>query len=245
MQCVILAGGLGTRLWPVTKTIPKALIPIRGRPFADYQLAWLARQQVTEVVYCVGFLGEQIRSHVGNGSAFGLRVHYVDEGSDPRGTAGALRLAFDAGLLAEVFFVLYGDSFLPIEYVPVLAAYQASGCPALMTVMRNQDRWDRSNVIFTPPNITLYDKTCDEATRARMAYIDYGLSVISRDVIADNIRGGGEVDLADVFKQLSLAGKLAGFEVTQRFFEVGSAEGIADFSQYAAASGLCSGNNPL
>jgi MurNAc alpha-1-phosphate uridylyltransferase len=236
MQCVILAGGLGTRLWPVTKTIPKALIPINGRPFADYQLAWLARQQVTDVVYCVGFLGEQIRSHVASGSAFGLTVRYADEGSNRKGTAGALRLALDAGLLAEAFFVLYGDSFLPIEFAPVFAAFQASGRPALMTVMRNQDRWDRSNIIFTPPLVTLYDKGCDEATRARMAYIDYGLSVVSRDLIAKHVASGTTADLADVFRRLSIAGEIAGFETTQRFFEVGSQQGIADFGRYLTSS---------
>ena len=238
MQCVILAGGLGTRLWPVTKMIPKTLIPIHGRPFADYQLAWLARQRVTEVVYCVGFLGEQIRSHVGEGSAFGLTVRYVDEGTNLKGTAGALRLALDAGLLAETFFVLYGDSFLPIEFAPVLTAYRAYGRPALMTVMRNQDRWDRSNVIFRPPIITLYDKAGDAATRARMAYIDYGLSVISRSLIANRVSSGTVIDLADVFNRLSTEAELAGFEVFQRFFEVGSAEGIADFSRYVAEIGL-------
>jgi N-acetyl-alpha-D-muramate 1-phosphate uridylyltransferase len=239
MQCVILAGGLGTRLWPVTKTIPKALIPINGRPFADYQLALLARQQTTEVVYCVGFLGEQIRNHVGDGSAFGLKVRYIDEGDKLKGTAGALRLALDAGLLAETFFVLYGDSFLPIAFAPVLAAYHAAGRPALMTVMRNKDRWDRSNVIFTPPMVTLYDKSCDDATRARMAYIDYGLSVVSRGLIADNVPSRTTADLADVFKRLSIAGQLAGFEITQRFFEVGSPSGIADFCRHVAEFGLC------
>lgn len=234
MQCVILAGGLGTRLWPMTKTIPKALIPINGRPFADYQLAWLARQDIKEVVYCVGFLGEQIRSHVGNGDAAGLKVRYVDEGENLKGTAGALRLAHDAGLLAESFFVLYGDSYLPIQFAPVLAAYRTAGCPALMTVMRNQDRWDRSNVIFTPPTVTLYDKAADEATRARMAYIDYGLSVVSRDLIKRRVESDTKTDLADIFRRLSIAGELAGFEITQRFYEIGSESGIADFAKLMA-----------
>ena len=239
MQCVILAGGRGTRLWPLTRTIPKALVPINGRPFADYQLAWLARQSLADVVYSVGFLGEQIERHVGDGSAFGLEVRYVREGDNLMGTAGALRLALDAGLLADAFFVLYGDSFLPIAFSPVEAAYRSSGRPALMTVLRNQDKWDRSNVIFTPPMITLYDKHCtDEATRARMAFIDYGLSVISRDVIAERIRAGARSDLADLFRHLSLAGKLAGFEVSERFYEVGSTEGIAEFSRYVTESGV-------
>src|SRR5258705_5773875 len=113
MQCVILAGGLATRLWPATQTIPKLLIPINGRPFADYQLGWLARQNVTDVVYCIGYLGEQVRAAVGDGSRLGVGVRYADEGHELKGTGGALRVALDAGLLAESFFVLYGDSFLP------------------------------------------------------------------------------------------------------------------------------------
>jgi NDP-sugar pyrophosphorylase family protein len=238
MQCVILAGGLGTRLWPLTKTIPKALIPINGRPFADYQLAWLKRQKVSDVVYCIGFLGEQIRSHVGDGSAFGLTVSYADEGTSLKGTGGALRLALDRGLLDTAFLVIYGDSFLPIEFGPIFAAYRESGCLALMTVMRNQNRWDRSNVIFAPPTIVVYDKNCDEATRARMDYIDYGLSVVSRELIAHSVAPGSMADLAEIFRRLSLAGKLAGVEITQRFYEVGSASGIDDFARYVAQLGL-------
>jgi MurNAc alpha-1-phosphate uridylyltransferase len=95
------------------QTLPKALIPINGRPFADYQLTWLSRQGITDVVYCIGYLGAQIRAAIGDGSRFGLAVRYADEGDDLKGTGGALRGALDAGLLAETFFVLYGDFFLP------------------------------------------------------------------------------------------------------------------------------------
>jgi NDP-sugar pyrophosphorylase family protein len=238
MQCVILAGGLGTRLWPMTRTLPKCLIPINGRPFADYQLTWLSRQGITNVVYCIGYLGAQIRKAVGDGSRFGLTVRYADEGDDLKGTGGALRGALDAGLLAEIFFVLYGDSFLPVQFAAVLAAFQASGCRALMTVMRNENRWDRSNAVFAAPFVTVYDKQCDDATRARMNYIDYGLSILARDLIAREIRAGVKADLADLFKKMSLAGELAGFEIADRFYEVGSQSGIAEFSRFAERAGL-------
>ncbi len=238
MQCVVLAGGLATRLWPVTKQIPKALIPINGRPFADYQLAWIARQKISDVVFCVGFLGAQIRSFVGDGARWQLRVRYADEGNQLKGTGGALRIALDAGLLEDHFFVLYGDSFLPVDTAPVLEAFRACGLPALMTVMRNENQWDTSNVEFATPLVRLYDKGCDAATRARMHYIDYGLSVISRDLIGARIATGAHVDLADIFKTLSLAGELGGFEVTERFYEVGSQRGIDEFSRFAAQSGL-------
>jgi NDP-sugar pyrophosphorylase family protein len=238
MQCVILAGGPGTRLWPMTQALPKALIPINGRPFADYQLAWLSRQGITDVVYCIGYLGAQIREAVGDGSRFGLAVRYADEGDELKGTGGAVRGAFDAGLLAETFFVLYGDSFLPVQFAPVLAAFRTSGCRALMTVMRNENRWDTSNAVFAAPFVTLYDKQCDEATRARMSYIDYGLSVLARDLIAEEIPAGAKTDLADLFKRMSLAGKLAGFEIAERFYEIGSQSGIAEFSRFAERAGL-------
>jgi NDP-sugar pyrophosphorylase family protein len=238
MQCVILAGGLGTRLWPMTQALPKALIPINGRPFADYQLAWLSRQGITDVVYCIGYLGAQIREAVGDGSRFGLAVRYADEGDELKGTGGAVRGALDAGLLAETFFVLYGDSFLPVQFAPVLAAFRASGCRALMTVMRNENRWDTSNAVFAAPFVTLYDKQCDEATRARMSYIDYGLSVLARDLIAEEIPAGAKTDLADLFKRMSLAGKLAGFEIAERFYEIGSQSGIAEFRRFAERAGL-------
>ncbi len=238
MQSVILAGGLGTRLYPITHEIPKALVPIRGKPFASYQLAWLARQGVDEVVYCIGHKGRQIVDYVGDGSAWGLQVTYVDEGKDLKGTAGALRLALETTRLDDAFFVLYGDSFLPIDYPPVLAQHGHARKPALMTVLRNENRWDRSNVVYAPPLVALYDKNCDAATRATMTHIDYGLLVISRQLVAERIPAGAVVDLADVLHRLSRQGELAGYEVSQRFYEVGSLSGIDDFGHYVDQAGL-------
>ena len=238
MQSVILAGGLGTRLYPITHTIPKALVPIRGKPFASYQLAWLARQGVTDIVYCIGHKGAQIVDVVGDGSAWGLRVRYVSEGDDLKGTAGALRLALDTTHLDDAFFVLYGDSFLPIAYPPIFARYAEAAMPALMTVLRNDNRWDRSNVVYRPPVVSLYDKKCDDATRLKMTHIDYGLLVLSRKLLADRIPADTVVDLADVLHRLSREGQLAGHEVTERFYEVGSPAGIEDFSRYVDQEGL-------
>jgi MurNAc alpha-1-phosphate uridylyltransferase len=238
MQCVILAGGLGTRLGALTKTVPKALVPIRGRPFVDYQLDWLARNSVEAVVFCIGYLGAQIVEHVGDGAAFGLAASYVEDGEALRGTGGALRRALDAGALAESFLVLYGDSFLPISFARVFKCFQRSGCAALMTVMRNEGKWDRSNVVFAPPRVALYDKRAGEASRARMTHIDYGLSVLARDLIAERVPANTVSDLADLFRRLSLTGKLAGYEVAERFYEIGSVDGIADFTRYVAERGL-------
>ena len=148
VQCVILAGGLATRMRPLTDVMPKALLSVAGRPFVDHQLEHLARHGVTDVVLSIGHRGDMLRDHVGDGARFGLRVAYVDEGADLRGTAGALRLALSRGALAEAFLVTYGDAFLPIDFGAVFEAFRRAGQPALMTVFRNEGRWDTSNVVF-------------------------------------------------------------------------------------------------
>jgi NDP-sugar pyrophosphorylase family protein len=237
MQCVILAGGRATRMRPLTDTIPKALIPVAGRPFLDHQLAWLAGHGVSDVVLCVGYRGDAIRAHAGDGARHGLRVRYVDETDRLRGTAGALRLALDEGALEESFLLTYGDSFLPVDFAAVFAAFAASGKPALMTVFRNDGRWDTSNVIFDGGLVALYDK--QRATRpiSDFAYIDYGLSALSRRVIADAVPAGGVADLAPLFQALSVRGELAGLEVAQRFYEIGSPAGLEDLERWLQRPG--------
>jgi NDP-sugar pyrophosphorylase family protein len=231
MQCVILAGGRATRMRPRTETIPKALIPVAGRPFLEHQLGWLAGHGVTDVLLSIGYRGDAIRAYVaaGAGERLGLRVRFVDEGEHLRGTAGALRLALDEGALEESFLVTYGDSFLPIDFGAVFQAFVAAGRPALMTVFRNDGRWDTSNVIFNGRLVTLYDKQRATRPAADFAFIDYGLSALSRQVIAGEVPAGGSADLAALFNALSVRGELAGFEVSQRFYEIGSPAGLEDF----------------
>jgi len=233
MQCVILAGGLGTRMRPLTDVLPKTLLPVAGRPFAWHQMQWLAAQGIDDVVYCIAHQGEQIRQYWATEPAPVRSLRYVDEGTELRGTGGALRLALDERVLDESFFVLYGDSFLPVEFGPVWSAFDASGSPALMTVLKNEGRWDRSNVIFAGGRVSLYAKNADSRTQARMQYIDDGLSVLHRDVIS----GIAETifDLSAVFHHLSLEGQLAGHEVRERFYEIGSPEGLRDLERYLAS----------
>jgi NDP-sugar pyrophosphorylase family protein len=226
MQCVILAGGLGTRMRPLTDTLPKTLLPVRGRPFAWYQLDWLARHGVTEVVYCIGHQGDKIRRYWATHPSPVTSLRFVDEGEQLRGTAGALRLALAEGVLDESFFVLYGDSFLPIDFAPIWSAFESGSAPAgraqaLMTVLRNEGRWDSSNVVYSNGLVALYDK---RTTHPEMIYVDYGLSVFRRTVIEQSTA----TDLSSVFHQLSLAGDLAGYEVTERFYEIGSPQGLRD-----------------
>jgi NDP-sugar pyrophosphorylase family protein len=226
LPVAILAGGLAKRLLPVTGTIPKALVSVAGEPFLAHQLRLLRSQGIRRVVLCVGHLGEMIERDFGDGSAFGASLEYSFDGPTLLGTGGALRAALP--LLGEAFFVLYGDSYLPIDYSEVAAAWSASGQPALMTVFQNEGAWDTSNVEFKAGRIVRYDKR--ERTPA-MRHIDYGLSIFSRDVLAKK-PAGEAFDLADLQRELAAAGQLAGHEVSQRFYEIGSHAGLSELDQF-------------
>lgn len=224
MQCVILAGGLGTRMWPDARTVPKTLLPVAGRPFAGWQLSWLAAAGITSVVYSIGHLGQQIRDYVGDGSYWGVAVDYVDEGPQLRGTAGALRLAADSSVLAEDFLVLYGDSWLQVNPAAVMLAARASPMPALMTVYDNAGRWDGSNVIYAAGRVVTYRKGVADPP-PEMHWIDYGLLAFRRHLIVSAIPPHGRSDLAPLCSRLADDGRLAGYEVSERFYEIGSPTG--------------------
>jgi NDP-sugar pyrophosphorylase family protein len=218
----LLAGGLATRLRPITERIPKALIEVAGEPFIYHQLRLLRREAISRIVLCVGYLGDRIREAVGDGRAFGLDVAYSFDGERPLGTGGALRQALPQ--LAEAFFVLYGDSFLDIAYAPVLDRFRNSGKAGLMTVYRNDGRFDTSNVLYDGQNVVRYDK---RAPTPDMRYIDYGLGVLSAKTLVGHSLGTA-FDLADVYAALAAAGDLAGYEAERRFFETGSLQGLAE-----------------
>lgn len=218
----ILAGGLATRLRPITETIPKCLVQVAGAPFIAHQLRFLRRQGVDRVVLCVGHLGTMVRDYIGNGTGFDLDVAYSFDGDVLLGTGGALRRALP--LLDRTFFVLYGDTYLDIDYRAVLATFERSGMPALMTVFRNEGRWDTSNVQFDGTRVVRYDKRNPTPV---MRYIDYGLGILSAQLLLK--RPADEpFDLADIYSALSASGQLAGYEATHRFYEIGTPEALAD-----------------
>jgi NDP-sugar pyrophosphorylase family protein len=233
-QCVILAGGLGTRMWPQARSTPKTLLPVAGHPFAWWQLNWLAEAGIDSVLYCIGHLGEQVREFVGDGSAWGVGAGYVDEGEQLRGTAGALALAADQGALDEHFLVLYGDSWLEIDPADVLRAGLASGLPALMTVFENRGRWDGSNAVYADGRVLRYEKGLDPVP-PEMGWIDYGLSVFSRELIDARVPRVGPSDLAPLCTALAAAGELAGYLAANRFYEIGSPDGLRDAEALLAA----------
>jgi NDP-sugar pyrophosphorylase family protein len=225
----ILAGGLATRLRPVTEKIPKAMLEVAGRPFIEWQLDLFQAQGFTDFVICSGYLGEQIESHLGNGASRGVSIRYSPDGDKLLGTAGTLRKA--AGLLSDPCLVIYGDSYLEIDYRAVLQAFQYAGDPALMTVYQNGDRWDSSNVEFSAGRICRYDK---KLRTPAMRFIDYGLSVIAQSVLG-SVPAGEATDLADVFSRLAAEGNLAGFQAGRRFYEIGSQAGWAELDQLLAS----------
>ena len=223
---LILAGGLATRLRPITEKMPKALVELCGEPFLAHQLRLLRDNGVERVVISAAYLGEMIRDWAGDGTRFGLRIEYSFDGEVLLGTGGAVRKALP--LLGERFFVLYGDSYLPCDFRVVQRAFLDSGLLGLMTIMHNEGRWDTSNVEYAGGHIRAYDK---KVKSAAMRHIDYGLGVFSRDAFA-GIPEGAVVDLADVYRQLLRRGQLAGFEIAHRFYEIGSPEGLKDTEEY-------------
>lgn len=231
----ILAGGLGTRLRPLTERIPKSLVMVAGEPFLAHQLRLLARSGVTRLVLCTGHLGESIREFAGDGSRFGVQIQYSDDGPAPLGTAGAVRRALP--LLGTRFFVIYGDSYLPCNYRAVQQAFLRAGLPALMTVYRNEGRGDASNVEFDGRRILAYDK---KNRTPRMHYIDYGLGVFERSVF-EQLPPDGYYDLARLYQELLEKGRLAAYEVSERFYHVGAFEAIEELEAYLKRSGLQQG----
>jgi NDP-sugar pyrophosphorylase family protein len=226
LPVAILSGGLATRLRPLTETIPKALIELNGEPFIAHQLRLLSSRGIGRVVLCVGYRGEMIRDFVGDGVRFGLHVDVVFDGPVLLGTAGAIRRAVP--LLGESFFVLYGDSYLPCDYSAVCNAFLRSGKRGLMTVFRNDGQFDTSNVELHDGQILRYDK---RNCAPEMRYIDYGLGAFRADVFT-SLPDRVHYDLARIYQDLLSVGELAAFEVRERFYEIGSLQGIEEAAAY-------------
>lgn len=226
VPAALLAGGLATRLRPITETIPKAMVEVAGRPFIDHQLFLLRRNGIRRAVLCLGYLGEQIEQHLGDGAAFDMELRYSYDGDRLLGTGGALRRALP--MLGTVFWVLYGDSYMDIDYPAVLAHFTASGARGLMTVFHNENRWDKSNVVFRDGRLLCYSK---RASSSEMRHIDYGVTLLCGDVLA-SLPENEPADLADLLSDMAARGQLVGHEVTQRFYEIGSHQGLEETQKY-------------
>jgi NDP-sugar pyrophosphorylase family protein len=222
----ILAGGLGTRLGAAVRDTPKPLLDVAGDPFLIHQLRLLARRGAHSAVICVGYLGEQIEREIGQ-ERFGIRIAYSYDGPRPIGTLGAVRKAAPA--LGQRFLVLYGDTYLQLDYEAAAREWERSRLPAMMTVLRNEGQWDISNAVFDGTRVTTYDK---RAPTTEMSWIDYGLGALRADVL--DLIGDHADDLADLYHELARRGELFGFAATERFYEIGTPEALAETSVFLA-----------
>jgi MurNAc alpha-1-phosphate uridylyltransferase len=227
MQCVILAGGRGTRLGSLTEDLPKALVDVAGRPFLEYQLELLRTSDVRDIVLCVGYLGSVVERAIGDGSRLGLSIRYSYDGPEPLGTAGAVRNALP--MLGNSFLVTYGDTLLTVDYSAVARAHASSGLPALMTVLKNENRDAPSNAIVEGPLVVAYGKTTPPEN-AR--WIDYGLLSFQRVAIQHSTGA----DLEPVLAKLARERQLAAYEVDERFYEIGDEAGLAETAEFVQAS---------
>ena len=226
VPAALLAGGLATRLRPVTQTVPKALVELAGKPFIDHQLALLRRNGTRRAVLCLGHLGEQVEAHLGDGSRYDMQLRYSYDGPTLLGTGGAIRRA--ASMLGDVFWVMYADSYMDIDYRAVLSDFAQRNLLGMMTVLRNDNRWDKSNVVFRDGKLVHYDK---RRQTPDMQYIDYGVALLRRPAI-ERIPEGEAFDLADWYSRLVAEGQMAGHEVHNRFYEIGTPASLEEARKY-------------
>ncbi len=220
----ILAGGLGTRLGERVEKVPKPLLEVAGKPFLWHQLRLLAASGAGEIVLCVGYLGEAIRQRLGT-ELFGLRIAYSFDSAELDGTLGAIRRARE--MLGERFLVLYGDTYLRIDYAAAASAWRSSGLPAMMSVLRNDGRWEASNAVYADGRVLAYDK---RARRADMHWIDYGLGGLEQAALDRVPRE--TADLAELYRELASAGLLYGFQASERFYEIGTPATLAETDSF-------------
>lgn len=225
---ILVCGGLGTRLKDLTQNIPKSLIEIHGTPFIEYQMRLLKKKGANSVIICAGHLSEQIVEYIGNGEKYGLGINYALE--DPNqllGVGGAINNALEL-VEGDSFYTLYGDSYLDIDYAAVWSFFRDGGKKGLMTVMKNNNNWDQSNVDYREGKIIAYDKKNASGT---MQYIDYGLSMFDKAAFSGH-KSGEKFDLSLIHQNLIKENELAGFEVFDRFYEIGSIKGIGEFEEF-------------
>jgi NDP-sugar pyrophosphorylase family protein len=225
LKVAILAGGMATRLRPITEKIPKLLVEVAGEPFFSHQIRLLQQAGLTRLVLCVGHLGEKIVELYGDGSSHGVQIEYSFDGPQLLGTGGALIRALPR--LGDAFYVLYGDSYLPVDYRAVGEYFLHSGKLGLMTVFENQGKYDSSNVWFEAGEIKRYDK---RNKTPQMRHIDYGLGLF-RSAAFDGAPRDHPVDLAEIQADLLARGELAGYEMRERFYEIGSPAGLEELDR--------------
>ena len=229
MQAAILAGGLGTRLRPLTEKVPKAMVPVDGRPFLEYEVALLKEHGVDDLVLCLGYLGEQVEEHFGGGSKFGVKIRYSYDGEELLGPIGGLKRA--EPFLGEEFFVTYGDAYLRMDYAGMMTALRLSGRLAAMAVYRNEGRFGRSDVVAKDGMVAAYDK---KKALPGMNWVNFGVSAMKKEALA-GVEEGRFCDEEAFYGSLLNRRELMAYETSERFYEIGSPEGLAEFRDFRRA----------
>ena len=220
-----MAGGLATRLGDLTKNRPKSMVKIQGGPFLEYQVELLRRGGITNIVLCIGYMGEQIKSQFGEGGKCGINIKYSSE-DKPLGTAGALKKA--KAFLKDTFFTMYGDSYLFLDFSHIMSYFKSQNKLALMTVYKNYDQYDRSNTVVEGNLVRKYSK---KEKTGDMVYIDYGANIFRKEAL-EMIPENQFYSLDELFPRLIEMDELLAFEVKERFYEIGSPQGLKEFEEY-------------
>jgi len=223
---VIIAGGVATRLRPITETVPKSMLVVAGRPFIDHQLRLLRKNDIKRVVICSGYLSQQIEDFVGDGARYGLSVAFSNDGEKLLGTGGAVKKALP--LLGEDFFLVYGDSYPTVDFKLVYDHFRKDKGRGLMTVFKNHNAFDSSNIVFKDGKIVIYDK---KNKTEEMEYIDYGLGILKKSAF-EGVTAREAFDLVEIYQDIIYKNQMSAYEVFERLYEIGSLSGLADTQKH-------------
>jgi MurNAc alpha-1-phosphate uridylyltransferase len=225
MQTVILAGGLATRLRPHSENVPKSMIMVGNKPFLEHQLDLLRRNGISDIVLCVGHLSRMIKDHFGDGSKFGVRIRYSDEGENLLGTGGALKKA--EPLLEDRFFVLYGDSYLMYDYQAISSYSRKFPGFCVMVIYRNHNFYDNSNLEIQDGLVNAYDKANPDG---KLVYIDAGLSILKKKYLTQ-VPPQRPSSLEELYCKIVDTQRMLAYQVYRRFYEIGSPRGLAELQE--------------
>ena len=226
MQMIILCGGLATRLGKITKNIPKSMVKIKNKPFLEYQIEILKKRSIKDIVLCVGHLSDQIEQYFGNGENFGVNIKYSYDGDKQLGPIGALKNAED--LLKEDFFIMYGDSYIDVDFQQISSFFKKHDKLGLMVVYKNFNKYDKSNLIIKDNIIIAYG---EKERTEDMVYIDYGTSILSKKSMK-LIPKNTFYSTGQLFTDLISKGELIAFEVKNRFYHIGNPDALEEFNNY-------------
>jgi N-acetyl-alpha-D-muramate 1-phosphate uridylyltransferase len=226
VQAAILAGGLGTRLRPLTDKIPKAMVPVNGRPFLEYEIELLKANQVDDLIVCLGYLGKQIEVHFGDGKKFGVKLRYSYDGKELLGPIGGLKMA--ERFLGKEFFVTYGDAYLRMDYAGMMEGLRASKRLGAMAVYKNEGKFGKSDVIAKRGLVTAYDK---KKTLPGMLWVNFGVTALKKSAL-DGVEAGSYCDEETYYGGLVKQKQLAAYETLDRFYEIGTPKGLDEFTRF-------------